>query len=70
MNTTDEWRDDRTYSIDPRTVPAEPEDPRVARARAIIPVLQKVKNVPLGGDLLPLALDAVDALDEMRTDHA
>ena len=53
------------YYIDPATVPAEPEDPRIKRAHAIIPALQRVKNVPLGGDLLPAALEAIDAIDAL-----
>ena len=52
--------------IDPATVPAEPEDPRIKRAHAIIPALQRVKNVPLGGDLLPAALEAIDAIDALE----
>ena len=55
--------------IDPATVPAEPEDPRIKRAHAIIPALQRVKNVPLGGDLLPAALEAIDAIDALEADR-
>ena len=54
------------YYIDPATVPAEPEDQRIKRAHAIIPALQRVKNVPLGGDLLPAALEAIDAIDALE----
>ena len=57
------------YYIDPATVPAEPEDPRIKRAHAIIPALQRVKNVPLGGDLLPAALEAIDAIDALEADR-
>lgn len=59
----------RRYWFDPRTVPAEPEDPRIKRAHAIIPALQRVKNVPLGGDLLPAALEAIDAIDALEADR-
>ena len=58
-----------TWYIDPRTVPADPEDPRIKRAHAIIPALQRVKNVPLGGDLLPAALEAIDAIDALEADR-
>ena len=57
------------YYIDPATVPAEPEDQRIKRAHAIIPALQRVKNVPLGGDLLPAALEAIDAIDALEADR-
>ena len=57
------------YYLDPRTVPAEPEDPRIKRAHAIIPALQRVKTIPLGGDLLPAALEAIDALDALEADR-
>lgn len=57
------------WFIDPATVPAEPEDQRIKRAHAIIPALQRVKNVPLGGDLLPAALEAIDAIDALEADR-
>ena len=57
------------YYIDPATVPAEPEDQRIKRAHAIIPALQRVKHVPLGGDLLPTALEAIDAIDALEADR-
>lgn len=73
INGADETRDvgiaTHTWFIDPRTVPAEPEDPRIERARAIIPALQRVKNVPLGGDLLPAALEAIERLDALEADR-
>lgn len=57
------------WFIDPATVPAEPEDQRIKRAHAIIPALQRVKNVPLGGDLLPAALEAIDAIAALEADR-
>lgn len=43
--------------------------PRFKRAHAIIPALQRVKHVPLGGDLLPAALEAIDAIDALEADR-
>ena len=54
------------YYIDPATVPAEPEDPRIKRAHAIIPALQRVTT---RWPLLPAALEAIDAIDALEADR-
>ena len=60
------WQTGGVCLVPSGTVLEFPLDPRIKRAHAIIPALQRVKNVPLGGDLLPAALEAIDAIDALE----